>query len=173
MKTQCCYIGLGSNLGDPAAQLRLALSALDRVKGISLKRCSAFYRTRPWGRTGQPEFINAVAEISTRLDAGQLLDCLQEIEQQLGRQADKSHWGPRPIDLDLLLYGSEIIRTDRLIVPHPRMHQRMFVLVPLLELSANIEIPGCGPVDEFVEALKDQQPGSVIAVISGGAEEQE
>jgi len=173
MKSVRCYIGLGSNLGDPAAQLRLALTALDQVEGISLQRCSAFYRTRPWGRTSQPDFINAVAEISCRLEASALHGRLQDIEQQLGRKSDQPRWGPRPIDLDLLLYGSEIIQTDRLTVPHPRMHQRLFVLVPLLELSTGIEIPGRGPGHGFMEALLDQQPGSVIALISGGATEQE
>ena len=168
-----CFIGLGSNQGEPATQLRQALRAVTQVDGITLINSSAFYRTRPWGRTRQGDFVNAVAEISTRLAAGHLLECLQGIERHLGRSADQPRWGPRPIDLDLLLYGSEVINSTGLTVPHPRMHQRLFVLVPLLEISPGIEIPGLGPAQGFAEKLIGQQAGSVIAVISGNATEEE
>jgi 2-amino-4-hydroxy-6-hydroxymethyldihydropteridine diphosphokinase len=135
-----CYIGLGSNLEDPPEQLRLALMFIDRLPDTQRLKTSSFYQTKPVGFTHQPDFTNAVTKIQTALEPLVLLMYLQCIEQQLGRKR-LFRGEPRIIDLDLLLYGNQTINESGLIVPHPRMWQREFVLTPLREIAPEIHFP--------------------------------
>lgn len=148
------YIGLGGNEGDAVAALRSALQALEALPLTSLRACSAFYRTPAWGLAGQPDFVNAVAELQTRLGPRELLGALLEIECQHGRvrRAD-TRWGPRPLDLDLLLHGDLELDEPGLTLPHPHLHQRAFVLLPLLEIAPSLSIPGHGPVAACLAAV--------------------
>ena len=148
-------IGLGGNIGDVAAALRAALAALDALPGTRLVRASRFYRTPAWGVEAQPDFINAVAVLDTTLPARALLDALLDIERAHGREraADGSRWGPRTLDLDLLLYGEAVIDEPGLVVPHPQLHARAFVLVPLAEVAAEAEVPGRGRVDALLAGV--------------------
>ena len=143
------YIGLGSNLDDPVAQLRIAINELTAVNGIAVTRRSSFYCNPPLGDIEQPDFVNAVIELRTSLSAMQLLRQLQDIEKQHGRQREK-HWGPRTLDLDLLLYDRNNIKTETLTVPHPHLHERVFVLYPLAEIDNKIDVPGWGCVGELL-----------------------
>ena len=136
------YIGLGSNLGDREGHLRQALQAL-RDAGAVILRTSRFAETLPVGKTDQPKFLNAAAAIRTDLAARDLLDLLLRIESSLGR-VRAERWGPRTLDLDLLLYGDEVIREPGLEVPHPRMHERRFVLEPLAEIAPDARHPALG-----------------------------
>jgi len=136
------YIGLGSNLDDPAAQLRGALAGLARLPQTRLIARSAMYRNPPMGPSGQPDFVNAVAGLLTTLPATGLMRALRSIEDAHGRRRDGPRWGPRTLDLDLLLYGSLRLETEALILPHPGMAERPFVLIPLLELAPGLRIPG-------------------------------
>lgn len=135
-----CFIGLGSNLSDPAKQLHSAAKALARLPDSRLTALSSLYQSRPLGAIAQPDYINAVVMLDTRLPAMALLDALQAIEQQQGR-VRLQHWGPRTLDLDLLLYGAEQIDLPRLHVPHPEMQHRNFVLLPLAELAPELILP--------------------------------
>lgn len=138
-------IGLGANLGDAAATLREAIAELARLPATELLRASRLYRTPAWGRTEQPDFINAVALVETAWPARDLLDGLLGIERAFGRtRADGERWGPRTLDLDLLLYGDAVIDEPGLQVPHPHLHQRAFALLPLLEAWPEATIPGIG-----------------------------
>lgn len=149
------WLGLGSNLQQPVAQLRHALTRLGEAEGLEVLRVSSFYRTPPWGDEQQDDFINAVVEIKTSLDPIPLLRILQSIENVMGRQRSGRRWGPRLIDIDLLLYGDQKYHSADLEVPHPRMHERAFVLIPLSELAAELEIPGHGGVAELLQQLDD------------------
>lgn len=133
------YIGLGSNLDNPLLQIRNALAALKDIRQTDFISHSRLYRSKPMGPTDQPDFINAVAALDTCLDAHALLSELQSIEQRQGRVREEQHWGPRSLDLDLLLYGSEKIATDRLTVPHPGLLERSFVLYPLHEIVPGLQ----------------------------------
>ncbi|MEJ2803414.1 2-amino-4-hydroxy-6-hydroxymethyldihydropteridine diphosphokinase [Comamonadaceae bacterium PP-2] len=147
------YIALGANLGDAADTLREALQALAASAGIDRVRASSFYRTAPVDCVG-PDYVNAVAHIDTRLDAMALLALLQALEQAAGRQRPYRN-APRTLDLDVLLYGSACIVSPHLTVPHPRMAQRAFVLVPLAELSPGLVRPGqlLAVADQPIERL--------------------
>tara|TARA_R110000823_G_scaffold307678_3_gene430925 strand:+ start:4412 stop:4912 length:501 start_codon:yes stop_codon:yes gene_type:complete len=137
----CAYIALGSNLGEPLQQLRRATSAIAELPESELARVSSVYRSAPVGPPGQPDYLNAVLCLKTQLDPHALLDALQLIELRQGRER-LEHWGPRTLDLDLLLYGTTIISDERLTLPHPRMHERDFVLLPLQEISdAGMTLP--------------------------------
>lgn len=133
----CAYIGLGSNLESPVAQVRQALDELGGLPLSTLVAQSSLYATPPVGPQDQPDFINAVAVIKTALSPLALLDQLQALEQRHRRQRLR-HWGPRTLDLDLLLYGQQTIERPRLKVPHPYMHERAFVLVPLAEVASAV-----------------------------------
>ena len=133
------YIGLGSNLGDREGHLRAALQAL-RDAGVVILRTSRFVATRPVGKTDQPDFLNAAVALSTDLSARDLLGLLLRTESSLGR-VRAERWGPRTLDLDLLLYGDEVICEPGLEVPHPRMHERRFVLEPLAEIAPDARHP--------------------------------
>ncbi|MCL4439621.1 2-amino-4-hydroxy-6-hydroxymethyldihydropteridine pyrophosphokinase [Desulforamulus profundi] len=143
------YIGLGSNLGDKASYLEGALAWLAGTPGIQLVRVASLYQTAPWGKTDQDWFLNTVAEVATDLSPTELLQALLDIEKNLGRTRDVK-WGPRTIDLDLLLYGKEQVDLPGLRVPHPRLAERAFVLVPLAELCPDMILPE-GPVKELAE----------------------
>jgi 2-amino-4-hydroxy-6-hydroxymethyldihydropteridine diphosphokinase len=142
------YIGLGTNLGDRAAMLRAALEQIE-VAGVS-----PVHETEPVGITDQPRFLNAAAAVETELPPRDVLDRLLGIERRLGRTRDGPRFGPRTIDLDLLLYGNERIDEPGLEVPHPRLHERLFALEPLLELDPQLELPGRGPLYEIVRGLQ-------------------
>ncbi len=149
------YIALGANLGDPAATVKAAFNALAELPKTRLFATSALYRSAPVGITGQPEFVNAVASIETTLDPEALLDALLAIEQQFGRvRAEKN--GPRTLDLDILLYGEQIIDTARLTLPHPRLHLRAFVLYPLADLAPMLDLPGRGLLAAWLPAVANQ-----------------
>ncbi len=146
LPVQAC-IGLGGNVGDAAATVRAAIDALDRLPDTRLLRGSRLFRTPAWGREDQPDFINAAALVATTLSPRALLDALLALERALGRdRAGALHWGPRTIDLDLLLYGDAVIDAPGLHVPHPHLHARAFVLVPLMEVAPDAPIPGHGTV---------------------------
>jgi 2-amino-4-hydroxy-6-hydroxymethyldihydropteridine diphosphokinase len=139
------YIGLGSNLNEPEQQLQRAFEELDGLPSTRLMGRSSLYRNPPMGAAVQPDYINAVARLETGLNPVGLLEALQQIEQAHDRRHDE-HWGPRSLDLDLLLYDQEQINSDTLTVPHPGLTDRNFVLYPLAELDANLEIPGAEPL---------------------------
>jgi 2-amino-4-hydroxy-6-hydroxymethyldihydropteridine diphosphokinase len=138
-----CFIGLGANLGQPVDQCLDAMERMHAAEGVHLLRCSSLYRTEPVGAHEQGWFVNGVAEIRTVLPAGELLQALLAIERAMGRRRE-APWGPRIIDLDLLLYGQEIIGGPGLVVPHPALHQRRFVLVPLHEIAPYVIHPAFG-----------------------------
>jgi len=142
------YVGLGANLGDRERTIREAATR------IGAGRLSQIRETEPWGYADQPPFLNAVAEIDTQLGARELLDVLLEVERDLGRvRGAGPRYGPRPIDLDLLLFGSEEIEEPGLSVPHPRLHERRFALEPLADLDTGLVVPGRGTVAELLAAL--------------------
>ncbi|WP_346837302.1 2-amino-4-hydroxy-6-hydroxymethyldihydropteridine diphosphokinase [Microbulbifer sp. SAOS-129_SWC] len=147
------YIGLGSNLAEPQRQLRSALDAIAALEETRLLRCSSFYRSAPVGPAGQPDYINAVAELETALAPLHLLDRLQAVEAAHGRERHV-RWGARTLDLDILLLDAQRIDTPRLQVPHPRMTERNFVLVPLAELEPDLQLPS----GESIQALLRQCP---------------
>lgn len=145
------FIGLGSNQGDCFVQLDQASSALDALPRSALVRCSPRYWTAPVGDAAQPDFLNAVVELETELEPLDLLHRMQRIEADLGRVRDPERkYGPRTIDLDLLLFGHAVIRVPELVVPHPRMASRAFVLKPLADLVPGLEIPGLARVSELL-----------------------
>ena len=149
------YIALGANLGDPAATVNAAFAALDRLPHSRLLAKSALYRTAPVGIADQPEFVNAAARIETTLAPEALLDALLAIEQAFGRvRAERN--GPRTLDLDLLLYDELRLATPRLILPHPRLHLRAFVLQPLAELAPDLALPGRGRLAAWLPAVANQ-----------------
>ncbi|MCL4502231.1 MAG: 2-amino-4-hydroxy-6-hydroxymethyldihydropteridine diphosphokinase [Deltaproteobacteria bacterium] len=140
-KPVLAYIGLGSNLDDPATQLRRALKELAAIDEVEVREISSFYLNPPLGPKAQPWYVNAVAQVRTRLTPEELLRSLQRLETAMGRKRGE-RWGPRVIDLDLLLYGGEIIQTPELVLPHPEMHRRAFVLAPLAEIAPEAWHPG-------------------------------
>ncbi|KKN81849.1 hypothetical protein LCGC14_0315220 [marine sediment metagenome] len=145
-----CYIGLGSNQADPQAQVNAACVALARIPLTRVVACSSLYRSRPMGPQDQPAYINAAVALHTDLNAEQLLDSLQQIEQQQGRVRKAERWGPRTLDLDILLFGEEQISTARLQVPHYHMHARAFVLYPLAELQPELQMPDGTPLQQLL-----------------------
>jgi 2-amino-4-hydroxy-6-hydroxymethyldihydropteridine diphosphokinase len=140
-KSVRAYLGLGGNLGDPAATMASALRALDAHEAVSVAAVSSLYRTPPWGNTDQPDFLNAVAAVDTALSARALLELCLETERTLKR-VRVERWGPRVIDMDILLFGRARIEEDGLQVPHPRMRERAFVLAPLAEIAPDADIDG-------------------------------
>ncbi len=147
------FLGLGSNLGDRLENLRRAVELLDGVDGIRVVRTSGVYETAPVGPP-QPDYLNAVAEVSTSLPAHELLAAALRVEQELGR-VRAERWGPRTLDVDLLTYGDERIDEPGLTVPHPRMHERAFVLIPLFELEREPMLPGGRMPDEVRDVLNE------------------
>lgn len=149
------YVGMGANLGEPRAQLLAAWGALGLIADTRAIARSSLYRSAPIGYADQPAFLNCVAKLETALPAHALLAHLQQIERNFGRVRSFRN-APRTIDLDLLLYGSETMDTSGLTLPHPRMHERAFVLVPLLELNADAMIPGRGNAAELLRNCAGQ-----------------
>ena len=147
------YVALGSNLGDREQMLRGALAQLEEQPGIELLACSSFRETEPVGFLEQPRFLNGVAVLETDLPARELLGRLLDVERRMGRTRTGPPLGPRTIDLDLLLYGDETIAEPGLQVPHPRLHERRFVLEPLAEVAPDLTVPGKGPVKDLLAAL--------------------
>jgi len=137
------YIGLGSNLDDPLTQVKTAIHALDQIRHSRCLVSSSCYRSPPMGPQDQPDYINAVAALATALPPHLLLQALQQIEQAHGRTRTR-HWGERTLDLDLLLYGEQVINSADLVVPHPGISQRAFVLYPLQQIAPELQIPGQG-----------------------------
>jgi len=145
------YVALGSNLGDPVGQVREALEELAGLPGSSLLACSRLYRTAPVGPPGQPDYVNAVAALETGLSPRALLQELQAIELRHGRRRGGTRWGPRTLDLDILIYGDDQIDEAGLTIPHPELPRRAFVLVPLADVAPKgTPIPGMGTLAELL-----------------------
>ncbi|HET6783664.1 MAG TPA: 2-amino-4-hydroxy-6-hydroxymethyldihydropteridine diphosphokinase [Pseudoxanthomonas sp.] len=148
------FVGLGGNLGDAVSTLRSAAQALSGLPQTRLLQASGLYRTPAWGLQQQPDFINGVAMLETQLDPRALLEALLGVERDFGRDREAgSRWGPRTLDLDLLLYGDAVIGEPGLHVPHPHLHERAFALVPLLEIAPDILIPGQGRARDALSSL--------------------
>lgn len=154
------YIGLGSNLQDSIYQVRCAVAAIKALEQIEVMNTSSLYQTPPWGKTDQPAFINAILKIKTTYSAIELLYKLQEIEKAQGKCITVK-WGPRVIDCDLLLYGEERIHSPTLIVPHPDMKCRGFVLLPLMEISPDLILPS---QEKIADLLKQCDCSNIIKI---------
>jgi 2-amino-4-hydroxy-6-hydroxymethyldihydropteridine diphosphokinase len=148
-------IGLGANLGDPVAQLRAAIDAIGRLPRTRMVLASSFYRTAPIGFGAQPDFVNAAVAIDTGLEPRALLEALRAIEVAAGRERSFKD-APRTLDLDLLLYADRLIDEPELVVPHPRMHERAFVLAPLVEIEPDAVVPGRGRAADLLARCADQ-----------------
>lgn len=150
-------IGLGANLGDAAGTVRAAFEDIGKLPGVELLAASPLYRTAAWGGIAQPDFINAVAVIETAIEPRAMLEALLAIERSHGRDRTReTRWGPRALDLDILLVDAQTIDQPGLRVPHPRLHQRAFALLPLLDAWPDASIPGIGPAREALAAVTSQ-----------------
>jgi 2-amino-4-hydroxy-6-hydroxymethyldihydropteridine diphosphokinase len=149
------YVGLGANLDEPRRQVRSAIEELKSLPQTRLLAFSDLYRSAPVGYADQPDFINAVAQLDTTLAPERLLDELQVLEARHGRERNFAN-APRTLDLDLLLVGGQVVNTARLVLPHPRMHERAFVLAPLAAIAPDVVIPGRGPAAALLAACADQ-----------------
>lgn len=147
------FIALGSNLHDPRAQVLRGFDALDGLPDSKLVARSRLYRSAPWGVVDQPAFVNAAAGIETGLSPRELLDALLAIERDAGRERGGARWGPRILDLDLLLYDALILREDGLTLPHPQLHERAFVLLPLADIAPDFVVPGHGCMSRLLERM--------------------
>ena len=147
------YVGLGANLGARDDTIRQAVDLLGAHPGVDLVAVSTLRETEPWGPVEQPPFLNGAAAVETRLGPRALLDVLLEVERRLGRVREE-RWGPRTIDLDLLLYGDAVVDEPGLTVPHPRLRERAFALEPLLELDPDLFVPGQGPAAALLASLE-------------------
>ncbi|HEY1772838.1 MAG TPA: 2-amino-4-hydroxy-6-hydroxymethyldihydropteridine diphosphokinase [Gammaproteobacteria bacterium] len=147
------YVGLGSNLADPVAQVRRALDELARIPDAQLTARSPLYKSPPLGPQDQPDYINAVAALDTSLAPLELLAALRGIERRHGRVRDGRRWGPRSLDLDMLLYGDLVMDTPELTLPHPGLPERAFVLYPLFDVAPQLAVPGRGAVRELRDRL--------------------
>ena len=150
------FIGIGANLGEPEVQVRRAFAALEAIPQTRLLAASSLYRSSPLGYAAQADFVNAVAAVETESGARLLLEELLSIEARSGRTRDFPN-APRTLDLDLLLYGDRVVAQPGLVVPHPRMHQRAFVLAPLAEIAPDAIVPGKGPVKTLLVDCRDQK----------------
>jgi 2-amino-4-hydroxy-6-hydroxymethyldihydropteridine diphosphokinase len=148
------YIGIGSNLDDPVRRVRGAIDALRALGEVAA--VSSLYRTAPWGKTDQPEFVNAVVALDTKLQPRPLLHGLKWLESELGREEKSERWGPRRIDFDILLYGDRTVDDGDLIVPHPRLRERAFALVPLAEIAPYYR--------SLLDALDEDERAGVVAI---------
>jgi len=149
------YIGIGSNLNDPVAQVKEAIEELGLLPDSLLAARSSLYGSKPMGPQDQPEYVNAVAALDTLLSAPELLQDLQRIETQQGRERTAKQWGPRILDLDLLLYGKRVINSPELTLPHPGLHERDFVIIPLAEIAGNLNIPGKGMLSTLIKNVEN------------------
>ncbi len=151
---QPAYVGLGSNLSDPAQQVRAALTSLAGLPQTLCVAVSRLYGSRPMGPRPQPDFVNAVAGLVTQLPALELLRQLRQLESAAGRPAVHEHWGPRVLDLDLLVFGREQCTGAELVLPHPGVVERNFVLYPLADVAPDLEVPGIGRVRELLPRVR-------------------
>lgn len=156
------FIGLGSNLSDPVEQIKTAKASINKSDGILEWAFSSLYRSVPMGPANQPGYVNAVMAVETTLSARDLLRVMQKIENSQGRVRGAERWGARTLDLDLLLYGQDIIETEELTVPHYGLTERAFVLYPLAEISPNLTVPNKGALDELLKCC----PRDGLSVIS-------
>lgn len=163
--TVVAYVGLGSNLENPAAQLARAVAELASLPGTTLRAQSPFYASRPVGPQDQPDFVNGAVELTTALTAHQLLDHLQAIEQAHGRERQQL-WGPRTLDLDLLMYGNDSIYDERLTVPHAELPNRDFVLQPLIDLNPALMLPD----GRRIQSLRAQCPDNQLRLLPARAD---
>jgi 2-amino-4-hydroxy-6-hydroxymethyldihydropteridine diphosphokinase len=147
------YVGLGANLGPRETTIQAAVALLAAEEGIQVVAQSTLHETDPVGTVDQPRFLNGVVALDTTLSPRELLDVLLRVERELGRVRDGERWGPRTIDLDLLVHGSQVVDEPGLHVPHPRLHERRFALEPLADLAPDLEIPGRGKVSEVLQQL--------------------
>jgi 2-amino-4-hydroxy-6-hydroxymethyldihydropteridine diphosphokinase len=152
------YIAIGSNLASPLEQVNAAVQALSEIPQSRLVKVSAFYRTPPLGPQDQPDYLNAAVVLETSLDAETLLDNTQRIELQQGRQRKAERWGPRTLDLDIMLFGDEVINTDRLTVPHYDMKYRGFMLWPLWEVAPELTFPNGESLQAILQQLNAEKP---------------
>ncbi|MDH5728405.1 MAG: 2-amino-4-hydroxy-6-hydroxymethyldihydropteridine diphosphokinase [Gammaproteobacteria bacterium] len=156
MKIVEAYLGLGCNLGECEANLCSALQQINELTSVTVNSISSFYRSKPLDNMPQADYLNAVVQIETGLLPIPLLDKLQAIEYQHGRRRHQERWGPRSLDIDILLYGDQVINHSRLRIPHPGISQRDFVLIPLVEINPQIRIPGLGKISEVVALCPDR-----------------
>ena len=161
---QRCFIALGANLGDPLATVTAAIAALRELADTEFIAASSLYRTAPVGLKHQPDFINAVVQLNAVSPAPTLLDALFAIEARFGRQRSVKD-APRTLDLDLLLYGAAVSDEQQLTLPHPRMHERAFVLAPLAEIAPRLIIPGRGSVDDLLRRCADQSIEKLLPTV--------
>ena len=157
------YVGLGANLGDREDTIRRAVALVDDLPGVSVVGVSSLRETEPWGPVEQPRYLNGAVAVETDLPPRELLEALLDVERRLGRaRDDEERWGPRTIDLDLLLYGDLVLDQPGLDVPHPRLHERRFALEPLAELAPDVLVPGRGTAAELLRVLDTppQETGS-------------
>ena len=150
------YVGLGSNLDDPVVQVRRAFAALATIPDTRLVRKSSLYGSRPMGPVPQPDFINAAAGLLTQLEVGDFFEHLRALERQLGRMSPRERWGPRRIDLDLLVFAQLRIDQPELQLPHPGIVERNFVLYPLAEVASELPVPGCGRIAELLARVNPE-----------------
>ena len=148
------YVGLGANLGEREGALRAAVTALGALEGVRVVAVSSFRETEPVGYLDQPPFLNGAVAVDTTLGPRELLDALLAVERSLGRTREGPRFGPRTIDLDLLLYGDESVDEPGLRVPHPRLHERAFALEPLADLDPGLVVPGQGPLETLLRNLE-------------------
>lgn len=146
------FVGIGSNLNDPLAQVRLAVTALEKLPESCVKVVSSWYRSPPMGPADQPDYVNGVAALETGLDVASFFAHLQKIESDQGRER-LERWGPRTLDLDLLAFGDLQLDTPDLVLPHPGVAQRAFVVVPLAEIASDSQLPGLGSVSSLRDGL--------------------
>ena len=151
------YIGLGSNLSAPVEQIQSAIGALESLEKSQFVVCSSLYASKPMGPQSQPDYVNAVACIETSLSAPQLLRRLQQIENSQGRVRDGERWGPRTLDLDIILFGEQVINQADLVVPHYGMKEREFVLYPLLEIAPQLVLPCGQPLQQLIRAVEPNE----------------
>lgn len=151
------YLGLGSNIGNRTEQIEHAIDLIQGTSGIRIMKCSSIYKTEPIGYTDQPEFYNSVIQIQTSLQPNELLSVILNIEKKLDR-IRTIRWGPRTIDIDILMYGNQIVDEPHLKIPHIQLTKRAFVLVPLLEIAGSILVPGTtNKLTYYIEQLEDQK----------------
>lgn len=156
------YIGIGSNLDNPVAQVLEAVEELEMIPDTILAERSTLYSAKPMGPADQPDYVNAVVAMDTLLSADEIHKALIKIEDLQGRVREGEKWGPRIIDLDLLLYGNSTIDTATLTVPHPGMHERDFVIIPLEEVAGNLKIPGRGNLYSLINKCKSHSLKKLI-----------
>jgi 2-amino-4-hydroxy-6-hydroxymethyldihydropteridine diphosphokinase len=158
---QPAYIGVGSNMGEPAGEVRAAIQSLGRFTRTRLVSASRLYRTKPFGPVAQGDFVNAVAGVLTQLTPQELFAALRALESERGRRRAE-RWGPRLLDLDLLVFGGQVVDTPELTVPHPGIRERGFVLAPLADIAPDLDVPGAGRVAAMLRALPDTGIAGVL-----------